>query len=86
MSIVIPPGLPEACIQFFATDDDIVEGCEVFTMTAETSNANDTINGTTSIIIIDNDGKDDNNNIANGVPHDSNWYNLYYMEYKTSNK
>ena len=58
VSTVIPPGSSKACLQFLAIDDNIVENHEMFTMIAETRNPNDTVNGTTSIIIIDNDGKE----------------------------
>ena len=59
VSTIIHPGVSEACLQFLANDDEIVENQELFTMIAEMTNPNDTVNGTTSIIIIDNDGKDD---------------------------
>ena len=39
-----------------AYDDDIVEQNETVTVTATPMNPNDIINGTTSIMILDNDG------------------------------
>ena len=59
MSTVISPGISEACIQFLAIDDTVVENCELFILMAEISNPNDIVNGTVSIIILDNDGKND---------------------------
>lgn len=55
---VIPAGILQACIQLAAVDDNIVEGYEAFAVIAEPSNPSDTINGSTSVIISDNDGQD----------------------------
>ena len=57
-NIIIPPGDSEACLQLLATDDEIVEDDEHFIVMAETVNSNDIVNGTTSIIISDNDGNE----------------------------
>ena len=57
MMNVIPPGVSEACLQLQAVDDEIVEDDEYFTVTVETGNSNDMVNGTTLLIISDNDGK-----------------------------
>ena len=57
VSSIIPPGSSEACLQLLAVDDDIVEGTDVFTVTAEAANTRDTVNGNASITISDNDGK-----------------------------
>ena len=58
-STIIPPGVFEACLQLVAIDDEIVEDSEVFTVVVEAMNPNDMVNGTASIIISDNDGKND---------------------------
>lgn len=57
ISSIIPPGSSEACLQLEAFDDNIVEGDDIFTVTAEASNSGDRVNGNVSIIITDNDGK-----------------------------
>ena len=54
MSSIIPPGSSEACLQLEAVDDDIVEGVDVFAVTADSA---DTVNGNVSIIVTDNDGE-----------------------------
>lgn len=59
---MIPSGLYEACFQVRAVDDDIIEDTELFTVMVETSNANDVVNGTTLMIISDNDGNIKGNN------------------------
>ena len=56
-SVVIPSGILKACIQLEATDDNIVEGTKYLTLMAELNSPSDVINGTTSVIIYDNDGK-----------------------------
>ena len=55
---VIPAGALQACLQLVAVDDNIVEGTEVFTVMVEPFNPGDKINGSTSVIISDNDGED----------------------------
>ena len=57
VSIIIPPGSSEACLQLLAVDDDLVEGDDVFTITAEAANTRDSVNGNALITILDNDGK-----------------------------
>ena len=56
ISSVIPPGVSEACLQLLATDDEIVEDDEVFTVMVKAGNPNDKVNGTASVVISDNDG------------------------------
>lgn len=58
MSTIIPPEEFEACLQLAAVDDEIVEDHEFFIVMVEALNPNDVVNGTASIIISDNDGKD----------------------------
>ena len=55
---IIPVGVLQACLQLVAVDDNIVEGDEVFIVMVEPFNPGDKINGTTSVIISDNDGED----------------------------
>ena len=55
-SIIIPPGVSNACFQVLTVDDDIVEGNETFTVMMETEDPNDFVNGTVSVIVSDNDG------------------------------
>ena len=57
MTSVIPPGASEACVLLLAVEDEVVEDNEVFTITVETADPSDTVNGSTSIVISDNDGK-----------------------------
>ena len=56
VSTIIPPGVFEACLQLVAVDDETVEDHELFIVVVETINPSDMVNGTTSIIISDNDG------------------------------
>ena len=58
ISTVISPGASEACLPFLAVDDEIVEDNELFTVTVETENPRDTVNGNASIIVFDNDGNE----------------------------
>lgn len=55
-STVIPPGISEACLLLLAIDDEIIEDNERFTVIVEAKNPSDMVNGTTMIIISDNDG------------------------------
>ena len=59
MFIAIPLGESEACLQLLAVDDEIVEDTELFTVIFKAVNPNDIVNETTSVIVYDNDGKDD---------------------------
>ena len=45
------------CLILVANDDQIVEGTESFNVTMRASNPLDMVNGSTTIDIIDNDGK-----------------------------
>lgn len=54
--LVISVWMTRACTFIVAYDDDIVEQNETVTVTATPMNPNDIINGTTSIMILDNDG------------------------------
>ena len=56
MSTLISPGASKACLLLLAVDDEIVEDNELFTVTVETENPRDTVNGNASIIVSDNDG------------------------------
>ena len=58
MSTVISPRESKACLLLLAVDDEIVEDNELFTVTVETENPRDTVNGNASIIVSDNDGED----------------------------
>lgn len=53
----IPMGTREACLQLTAADDSIAEQDEVFIVMIQPINPSDQVNGTTAIIITDNDGK-----------------------------
>ena len=53
----IPPGLTKACLQLEAINDEIIEDNEQFTITFKAMNPRDSVNGTTSLIVDDNDGK-----------------------------
>ena len=53
----ISMGTREACLQLTATDDSVAEQDEVFTVMVQPLNPSDQVNGSTSIIITDNDGK-----------------------------
>ena len=57
MSTVISSGASEACLLLLAVDDEIVEVNELFTLVVEAENPRDTVNGNTSIIVLDNDGE-----------------------------
>ena len=57
MATIIPPGLTRACLQLEAIDDEIVEDNELFMVIIEAVNPSDSVNGTTSLTIYDNDGK-----------------------------
>lgn len=54
---VIPIGVLKMCLQLEAIDDRVVEGVELFTVTAQPTNPSDMVNGSTTVIISDNDGK-----------------------------
>lgn len=64
----IPVGKLEACLQILATDDDIAESNEVFTIMFKAANPKDMVTGTASVTIFDSDGEDSS---------DSNIENLY---------
>ena len=64
-STVISPGASKACLLLLAVDDEIVEDNELFTVTVETENPRDTVNGNASIIVSDNDGENSNNIVYN---------------------
>ena len=55
-STIIFPGVTEACLELLAVDDEIVEDTELFKVIVNTESPNDMVNGTTMIIILDNDG------------------------------
>ena len=55
-STVIPPGVSEACIQFVAIDDELIEDEEHFSVVVEVGNPNDIVYGNTTVTILDNDG------------------------------
>ena len=55
-STIIPPGVSEACFELLAVDDEIVEDNECFTVMVKAENPSDLVNGTTVMIIFDNDG------------------------------
>ena len=50
-------GASEACFQLEAVDDDIVEAEEEFTLVTETIHPNDTVDGSTRVVVTDNDCK-----------------------------
>ena len=54
----IPVGKFKACLQILATDDDIAENDEIFTITFKATNPKDKVTGSASVTISDNDGKD----------------------------
>ena len=56
MQLDIPIGVCEACFQFEAIDDKVVESVEDAILVFETNNPNDVVNGSTIIVIVDNDG------------------------------
>ena len=56
MLLDIPIGVCEACFQFEAIDDEVVENIEDVVLVVEPNNANDVVNGSTMIFIADNDG------------------------------
>ena len=58
-STIIPPGIYEACLELLAVDDEIVEDNELFKVMVNAENPSDMVNGTTMIIILDNDGNHD---------------------------
>ena len=57
-STVVSHNASKACVQLIIHDDDIPEDDESFTLILLALDQRDTVNGTTSIIISDNDGKD----------------------------
>ena len=54
--VVIPVGMNETCTFIYAFDDSIVESTEMSRVTAVPLNQNDIVNGSTSVVILDNDG------------------------------
>ena len=62
-TIIVPPindpVLP-ICLTLVANDDQIVEGTESFNFTVRASNPLDMVNGSTTIDITDNNGKNFN--------------------------
>ena len=63
VSTIIPPGVYEACIKVLAIDDRIIEGDEIFTVSVEVEDQRDRIDGNATVIISDNDGKLQHNNV-----------------------
>ena len=57
VSSVIPPEMSEACLELVAVEDEIVENDELFTLTVDTENSNDVVDGNVSVVVMDNDGK-----------------------------
>ena len=55
-SVVIPIGMSEACTFIIIIDDTRVEANETRTVIVVPLNQNDMVNGSTSLLIIDNDG------------------------------
>ena len=53
----IPARSTQACFQFEAIDDEIVESDETVSLLIETLNPFDTMDGNSTIIISDNDGR-----------------------------
>ena len=57
----IPIGASETCFQVEAVDDEIVESEEVFAVIIAATHPNDMVNGSTTVVINDNDGMLDRN-------------------------
>ena len=55
--IVIPIGESHVCFEVLAVDDGIIENEEEFIVVFEPANANDMLNGNTTMNIVDNDCK-----------------------------
>lgn len=55
----IPVGVFQTCFPLEAVDDEIVEDDEIFSVVAKVINPNDMVNSNTTVIISDNDGKDE---------------------------
>ena len=51
--------MSQACFQLVAIDDTIVESEEVFTLIIEASNSNDIVSGNVTVVIVDNDSKEE---------------------------
>ena len=54
--MIITPQTHSACVTVEPVDDEIAEGTEFFNLTAMANNIFDSVNGTTTIEISDNDG------------------------------
>ena len=54
--MIIAPQTDSACVTVEPVDDEIAEGTEFFNLTAMVNNTLDSVNGTTTIEISDNDG------------------------------
>ena len=55
--VIIPIGVSQVCFEVFAIDDAILESEESFTLVVEAMNPNDVVDGNTTVVISDNDGK-----------------------------
>ena len=55
-TLIITPQSDTACITIEPVDDQIAEGAEFFSLTAMADNTLDSVNGTTNIEILANDG------------------------------
>lgn len=54
--VTIPAQYSKACITIEAYDDEILEGNEMFYITANASNLLDEVIGNSSVVVSDNDG------------------------------
>ena len=54
---VIHVNTSEACFQLVAIDDEVVEDDETYTLIVNALNPNDNVDANTTVIIVDNDGK-----------------------------
>ena len=57
LPVEVPVGSIQACFQFEAIDDEIVENDEAVSLIVDTLNPYDTIASDSTIIISDNDGR-----------------------------
>ena len=57
LPVEISAGLTQACFQFEAIDDEIVESDETVSLIIDTLNPYDTMDSNSTIIISDNDGR-----------------------------
>ena len=54
---VVPVNTSEVCFQLEAIDDEIVEDEEFYTLVVNALNPNDIVDANTTVVILDNDGK-----------------------------